>query len=265
MTLAPDRDLRTASGRVLWLLVRRDLRLRYAGAFLGYAWSVLEPLLMALVYALVFGVLIGARDIGHQPYVLFLLVGVLAWNWFSTVLNDACRSLTSEARIVRSANVPRHVWVMRTVLSRMAEFLLALPVVVAFALVWQVPPTWGLSLLPLALLLQFALSTGIALVLAPLAVIVGDVVRLVRVALRIGFYLSPVLYSLAVVGEGGRLADVAAFNPMAAVLSLYRATFWPDELLSWGPYAWATSASVAALVIGMWTFRRLEGAVLKEI
>src|SRR5437879_6364516 len=88
------------SRHILWLLVKRDLKLRYAGAFLGYAWSVLEPLLMAGVYWLVFTQIFKARSIGEQPYILFLVSGLFAWNWFSGAVTESCSALTAEAKMV---------------------------------------------------------------------------------------------------------------------------------------------------------------------
>jgi ABC-2 type transport system permease protein len=252
--------------RVLLLLVRRDLRLRYAGAWLGYVWTVLDPLMMALVYAFVFQVLLDVRDIGEQPYVLYLLVGMLGWNWFATAVTDGCRSLTAEAKIVRSANVPREIWVARTVVSKMFEFLFALPVVVGFALYYTHEVNWRLVLFPLGLVLQFMLTFGIALVVAPLTVLANDLQRIVRILLRVGFYLTPVLYSLNHVATSQEwIPEAGKLNPMAGILSLYRAGFWEQDLLGWKVYLLATVVSAVVLLIGHSVFRRFEGTVLKEI
>ena len=252
--------------RVLLLLVRRDLRLRYAGAWLGYVWSVLDPLMMALVYAFVFQVLIGTRKIGETPYILYLLVGMLGWNWFAAAVTEGCRSLTGEAKIVRSANVPREIWVARTVVSKMFEFLLALPVVVLFAVYYQHGVNWRLALFPLGLILQFMLSFGIALMVAPLTVLADDVQRVVRIILRMAFYLTPVLYSLNHVAPKQHWVPLAGrLNPMAGILTLYRAGLWKQDLLSWHVYVFSSVVSVVVLLLGHLVFKRFEGTVLKEI
>jgi ABC-2 type transport system permease protein len=252
--------------RILVLLVRRDLRLRYAGAWLGYVWTILDPLMMALVYAFVFQVLIGGRTIGEEPYILYLLVGMLGWNWFNTSVTEACRSLTAEAKIVRSANVPREIWVARTVLSKGTEFILALPVVLGFCLYYQHGVNAKLLLFPVGLVLEFMLAFGIGLVLAPLTVLANDVQRVIKIFLRVGFYLSPVLYSLNHVAHGREwVIRAAELNPLAGVLSLYRMGFWSEDTLSWRAYTVSTVAAVAVLAIGLAVFRRFEGTVLKEI
>jgi ABC-2 type transport system permease protein len=255
-----------AQWRVLTLLVRRDLRLRYAGAWLGYVWTVLDPLLMALVYAFVFGTLMGARRIGEQPYVLYLIVGVLSWNWFTTAVTDGCRSLTAEAKIVRSSNVPREIWAARTVASKMLEFVFALPVILGFALYYGHGVGMRIVFFPVAMVLQFLMCFGIALILAPLTVIANDVQRVVKILLRMGFYFTPVLYSINSIVRGREwLRVLAELNPMAGVMSLYRMGFWSHDTLTWRAYTVSVGFTVFVLALGLWVFRRLEGTVLKEI
>lgn len=258
---------RRATLHILSLLVRRDLRLRYAGAWLGYGWTLLEPLLMTLVYAFVFGVLLSAgRDFAETPYVLYLVVGVLSWNWFSSAVNESTKALNSEAKIVRTASVPREIWVARTVIAKMAEFVFAIPVIAIFVIYYKHPISWEIVLFPVGMLLQLVFSYGLGLLLAPLSVIAGDVKRLVRIFLRVGFYLTPVLYSLNAVDQRfGDAAALAKINPVAASMSLLRAGLWPEDIYEPVYYAWAVVITLATLALGTWVFRRLVGTVLKEI
>src|SRR5919112_477434 len=86
---------------VLWLLVRRDLKVRYASSALGYVWTVLDPFMMILIYWFVFSLIFRGRDVGEEPYILYLAFGQLAWQWFNGTVNDTTRALTSETRLVR--------------------------------------------------------------------------------------------------------------------------------------------------------------------
>jgi ABC-2 type transport system permease protein len=252
-----------ASRKILWLLVTRDLRLRYAGTLLGYLWTIIDPLAMAAVYWFVFTVIFQTRRIGEQPYILFLVVGMLAWSWFAGAISEGCRSLTGEAKIVRSSNLPREVWVARTVTSKMIEFLLALPVIVLFAVLFRQPVSFYVLLFPVAMVLQFMLIFGLVLMLAPLTVIVTDIPRLVKIVLRIGLYLTPVLYAVSNIPEN--LQWIAALNPLSGILSMYRLMFWPEATAPWTVYATSVVFSVVILALGFGVFRRLEGPVLKEI
>src|SRR5690606_35955840 len=106
--------------RSLLLLTGRDLKLRYSTSFLGYLWSVLDPLLMAGIYYLVFQ-LIFHREVGDEPYIVFLLVGLLPWTWFNGVVSESTVAYSREARLIRSTTIPRTIWVARIVLSKGAE------------------------------------------------------------------------------------------------------------------------------------------------
>lgn len=255
-----------AQRRILTLLVLRDLKLRYAGSALGYVWTILEPLAMAGVYWLVFTVIMGARGLGEQPYILFLLLGMLPYSWFQSSVMGGCKSLTAEAKTVRSANMPRQVWVARVVISKWLEFVLAIPVVILIMLVNWKGVSWQIVFVPLAMLIQFALCYGAALIVAPLNVLMEDVQRFMRIVLRIGFYLTPVIYGITdVAGRHGDALKLAALNPLTGIIGLYRAGFWPDQ--SPEPLLVLSSVVISSLVlaVGLLVFKRLEGPVLKEI
>ncbi|MGY1708095.1 ABC transporter permease [Geodermatophilus sp. SYSU D00758] len=270
---APSRPARplpavVARPRALWLrrravllLVARDLKVRYASSALGYLWSVLEPLLLAGIYWFIF-TRVFTRTVGDEPYMVFLLAGLLPWTWFNGAVTDAARALHTEAKLVRSTNVPREVWVVRVVLSKGVEFLLSLPVLLLFALVYRAEVDWHLLLLVPAVLLMAVLVLGVGLLLAPLVVLVRDLERLVRIALRLGFYASPVIFAVQDVPEP--FDAVFAVNPLAGIFELCRAGFFPGTV-HWGHVGLSAAVSFGALLAGWGVFARLERTVLKEI
>ena len=89
------------------ILVYRDLQIRYAGTWLGYLWTLLDPLAMSAIYWFVFSYIIGAKSIGEQPYILFLLTGIISWTWFNGAVTDSASSLVVESKMVRSNSVSR--------------------------------------------------------------------------------------------------------------------------------------------------------------
>ena len=249
--------------RILLLLIGRDLKVRYAGSVLGYVWSVLDPLMMSLVYFFVFTRLFPRGTLSDEPYMVFLLCGQLPWQWFNNGVTTASRALITEAQMVQSTNVPRELWIIRNIASNGVQYLFSLPVLAAFAMAYGKAPHVQIVLMPLAIALQAVLLTGIGLVLAPLTVLVRDVERVVRIVLRLLFYVSPVLYSLHL-KRAEKLRDVFQFNPMTGILSLYRAAFFPHEFD--GRFVLcAVVISFGILVLGFFVFARLERAVLKEI
>lgn len=250
--------------RILSLLVRRDLKVRYAGSFLGYLWSILDPLLMSLVYWLIF-TKVFHRSAGPEfaPFMLYLVTGQLPWYWFNGSVTGTMRSLLGEAQMVRSTNVPRELWVLRTIMSKATEFLFSLPVLIAFMLYYR--PHVGREILywPLAFALEWILLVGLGLILAPVTVLVRDVDRVVRIVMRVLFYASPVLYSV----NQGRVEKLAWFytlNPIAGILDLYRVGIFPLEMDGRRVMV-SCIETVLIFVVGIFVFARLERQILKEI
>lgn len=254
------------SRKVLWLLVRRDLKVRYADSFLGYLWSVLDPLLMSGVYWFVFTVVF-QRSVGEEPYIVFLISALLPWTWFSNSTTDSLNAIRSQAKLVRSTALPREIWVLRVVIAKGVEFAISLPVLALFVIFYPPQLNADLALFPVAVLVQVVLLTGMALFLAPVTVLLRDTQPLVKVALRFLFYASPVIYGLGDV-LGSSLPDVVQtlylLNPMSGILTTYRAGFF-DGLMDWTALGVAAAVSLATLAVGAVVFRRLENDVLKEI
>jgi len=245
----------------LWLLTRRDLRVRYSTSVLGYLWSILDPLVMSGIYYFVFTVIFH-RSVGEDPYIVFLLAGLLPWMWFNGSVSDCTRAFLRDAKLVRSTTIPRTIWVNRIVLSKGIEFIASLPVLALFAIFAGATLGWGVLLFPLAVALQAVLTVGIGLIVAPLVVFFRDLERAVKLILRFLFYATPIIYSVENIPEG--LRPWAALNPLSGIFGLYRAAFFPTEF---NPLFTLASAviSLALLGVGILVFRRTVRAVLKEI
>ncbi|MGF3055828.1 ABC transporter permease [Microbacterium sp. YY-01] len=245
----------------LRLLSGRDLRVRYATSWLGYLWSVLDPLVMGMIYLFIFTYFL-KRDVGEQPYVVFLLTALFPWVWFSASLSDFTRAFRKDARLVRSTAIPRSVWVNRIVVSKGMEFLFAIPVVAFFAIVFGAQLHIGVLWVPVAVLLQALLLVGLGLLIAPLCVLFTDLERTTSLLLRALFYGSPIIYGIGDLPDN--LSRVAAWNPLAGIFSLYRMAFFPGQA-----NLYATLVSVGMIVVifglGLTVFRRLEATVLKEL
>ncbi|WP_439591527.1 ABC transporter permease [Microbacterium sp.] len=251
----------------LWLLSARDLRVRYATSALGYLWSILDPLIMSLIYWFVF-TQVFQRTVGHEPYIVFLITALLPWVWFNACVSDFTRAFNKDARLVRSTAIPRSIWVNRIVLSKGIEFLCSLPVLAGFVIVAAFTSTvpvqlnWGLLLFPVAVLLQTILLVGLGLLVAPLCVLYSDLERTTKLILRVLFYASPIIYSVSDLPSWAE--PIAAFNPLSGIFTLYRVGFFPE---AWDTLSVVIGAimSIGFLVAGILVFRRLERPVLKEL
>lgn len=252
--------------RILFLLIGRDLKVRYNTASLGWMWSLLEPLLMATVYWFVFTKII-ERTFGSDPYIVFLLAAMLPWMWASAIIGGSPRALLSQSKLVRSTNIPREIWVLREVGSKGVEFLFGIPILIGFMVVLGVGVSPYVLAVPLGVLILLLLLSGIALALSSISVLYRDVRQLTRVVTRLMFYFSPILYGVQDVA--GRLPETVArfymLNPFAGIIDLFRAAMFPDDFHGWWPVAWAGFVAVAVFVLGLRTFARLERSVLKEL
>lgn len=246
----------------MFLLVRRDLSQKYRKLRLGYLWAILEPLGMSVTMWFVFEVLLGGRDMGQQPYYLFLTVAVLPWWWFTSGISSSTKAFLGFSRTLPVSVLPTQFSVVRVLITRTFDFLFSLPLIVfAMLITWTFPgPQIGFFLI--AFVIQLVFMYGLSLLVASISVLVPDFARIVRILLRAAFYLSPVLYSLALVPESKR--EIAAVNPLAGILSLYRVGWWPDEHVTTLSYALSIGVALLFVVIGIVTFRRLEHRILKE-
>jgi ABC-2 type transport system permease protein len=269
--VAPRRE-RTQAQRYrhsLWLLTKRDLKVRYTTSALGYVWSVLDPLLMSGIYYFVFVILFGRGTPIEQPYIVFLLSALLPWTWFNGSVNDMAKAFTREAKLIRSTSIPRSIWVGRTVLSKGIEFLASLPVLIVFVVITEFTKTpahvqFDLIYWIIAILLEAVLILGIGLIIAPIVVFFKDLERAIKLVLRLLFYATPIVYGLAEFDKHHTVKAVLQFNPLTGIMGIYRSAFFRSEL-DWTSVLISAIISLVILGVGLLSFRRNVRAVLKEL
>ncbi len=252
-------------------LVERDLKARYKSSFLGIAWSWLNPLLMMIVYSILFTIFLNNDQIGDYP--IFLLSGLLPWNFFNDAIMQGTGSVVGSAHLIKKVYFPRAVLPVSVVLANLVNFLLALPVFFLLALIVGRPPTLWALLLPLPILLQLAFSIGLTLFLSTLNVFYRDTQIILGVVMLAWFFLTPVFYPIDTVPHQavvlGMTVDprmwLLRLNPMASIVTTYR------ELLYWGvPSGWdfllrTAVTSLAMLVFGYLVFQRFSRRFGEEV
>ena len=263
-----ERIQRSPVGRYrhsLWLLTKRDLHVRYATNALGYLWSILDPLLMAGIYYLVFTVIFQRGGVTEDPYIVFLLSGMLPWTWFNGAVSDFTRAYSRDAKLIRSVAIPRTIWINRIVLSKGIEYLFSLPVLAFFVIVTGAHVHWQLALMPLALLIQAVLLVGLGLLIAPLVMFFRDLERGVKLLLRLLFYVSAVLYPATAVPKDFPIFKVFSdINPLVGLFGIYHSAFFPGDL-HWDLVLSSAIGSVIFLIIGWLVYSRTIRSVLKEM
>jgi ABC-type polysaccharide/polyol phosphate export permease len=244
--------------------VARELRARYRGSLLGVFWSLINPLLLLLIYTFVFTVVMpGARGNGLEPFAVFMFCGILPWSWFSSSLLESANVLVSGGNLIRKVLFPAEVLPIVTVLSGMVNFCLGLPG--AFLLYYRVPVSGtDLLLLPLLVALQALMTVGLALIASSLTVLFRDVRDLLASALTLWFFATPIIYPIST--APGRVQRLLRLNPMTPIVESYQEILFHD-----GPYdSWATLLTVAGFsvvvfLVGYFVFNRLRDVLVEEV
>jgi lipopolysaccharide transport system permease protein len=250
-------------------LFRRDLRAKYKGSALGLAWSLAHPIVLMLVYLLVFSVLLKIQTADYEHYWLFLLAGLPIWVFFATSLQSASRSLLENGNLIRKVRFPRQLVPLSMVATQLVSLAVMLAIVVALSLVyipaardtvWLAVPLAGLAVL---------LVAGLSLAVASLNAIYRDVEHLVAALLLPLFFLTPVLYSLESipgVSEHPRLVDVIHWgNPLTPAIEAVRAPLFFGELPAVGDTIYLVVSALLALALGALVFTRVDDRVAVEV
>lgn len=231
----------------------RDLRHKYKGSALGFLWSLGNPLLMAAVYTVAFKYIV---PLAIDRFPLYLVSGLLPWTFFVAGLGAATGAIVDNGGLVRKVAFPRLALPVSAVLSQFLQFALTFAVVLPVMGLAQ----GGLGAAVLAvvpvMLLQLVFTTGLGLMLAAACVLARDTRHLLDVALQLWFWVTPIVYALALVPP--RLAEVLRLNPMTHFIEAYHVAVvgaaWPD-LPTWGLLG---LLSMAALAAGLAVFTRSE-------
>ena len=248
---------------LLYVLVGRNLKIRYKGSFLGFFWSLLVPLFMILIYAFFLRVM-------RFPIDLPLLVtGIIVWQFLAMCLGDSLAAILGNANLVTKAAFPRILLPGSMVIANLVNFLLAGVVLAGYLLV--VRADFGaVYLLPLLILTQFALCMGVASLLATANVFFRDTEHILSMVMLAWFFMSPIIYPMDLITgpESGlpMWAQHAYFaNPMAGIISGYHMLLL--SLPSPGMLRMLLSLAVAWLLffIGIGVFQRFEGRFGDEL
>jgi ABC-type polysaccharide/polyol phosphate export permease len=250
-------------------LFRRDLRAKYKGSVLGLAWTLANPLVLMLVYLVVFSVLWQATATDFEHYWLFLLCGLPVWVFFATALQAAAPSLLENANLIRKVRFPRQLVPLSIVATQLVALAAMLGIVLVLSLIY-VPEARGTAWLSLPAAAVFVLFVGgLALAVTAANAVFRDVQHVVAALLLPWFFLTPILYSLQdVPGADSHpwLVDLIHWgNPLSPAVETIRTPLFYGEA---PPLSDAISLGVAAIVsmaLGALVFRRLDDRIAVEV
>jgi ABC-type polysaccharide/polyol phosphate export permease len=261
-----------SSRELLWNLTLRELRTKYRRSFLGWAWSMLNPLANVLVYSFVFGVLMDAEPpvgapSGLDNFALFLLCGLLPWNFFAFMNQQGMAALVANSGLVRRVAFPRETLVIAQSLHGLVQFCIEMTLLVIILLI---AGSMVLPWLPVTILLMLLLAvfgTGFALALSALSVHFRDMNYLWSIVLQVWFFATPIVYPPSLLESRGPewAQELLKLNPMARFAAAFRRTLYDGTAPGWKTVAALVVISIVSLVLGWMIFNRLSRRIAEEI
>lgn len=259
--LAGLRDLWRAR-HVVAQIVRRDLRLRYRQTLLGVVWAILQPLLTALVFALVFGLWVRVPTDG-VPYFEFAFLGLAAWMFFAGAVQHGTHSLLANQALITKVYFPRAALPFASIGLSAADLAVALAFLVPVLAMHGEGASLRMLWVPVALALLVMLTLGIALASSALSVYYRDFPNLVPLALQLLMFASPVIYPASIVPA--EFAVWLRLNPLTGILELLRWSVFGTGAFPAGALALAALIAFCALIAGWLVFWRLERSFADSI
>ncbi len=239
------------------VLAMRDVAIRYKQTVIGVAWSVIQPLLIMVVFTIIFGVVAKLPSQGAAPYALLVYAGLLPWQFFSQSLTGASGSLIGNANLISKVYFPRLIVPVASIIVSVIDFLISL-IILAMVMLWYgYNPSWRIIFLPLFFMMAFFASLGPGLLITALNVKYRDFRYIIPFIVQFGLYVSPVGFSSSVVPDEWRL--LYSLNPMVGIIEGFRWSILGEELTGLSSNLVLSIVSATILLwLGMRTFRKME-------
>ena len=240
--------------------VKKEIRGKYKGSFLGVLWSFVNPLLMTLVYAIVFPIILKST----QPhYVTFIVIAILPWTWFTTVIAQGTSTMIANGGIIKKVYFPREILPISATLSGLVNFFIACLIIILFCVFGGLGLSWHILLVPFIALIQFVITAGMVLGLSAINVYIQDTEYIIQFVINMLFYGTPILYPAELFPEAIRW--VLYLNPFTHIVSAYRDFFMYHTLPAMSSVLYMVVMAIICFVLGMFIFRKLEKGFAEEI
>lgn len=240
-------------------LVVSDLKIKYSSSVLGFAWSMLNPLLMMGVLYFVFGHVFK----NQQNFIVYLLTGLLAWRFFAIGTSSAMSSIVGKASLVTKIRIPREVLTLSMVMSALISSILELIVLIILLTILKVNMPITVILFPIIYIIYFPIVYGLGLVLASLYVYYRDLTQIWDVVLQAGFFAVPIFYPLSNVPAG--LMFYYLLNPVTRIINMYRGIFMDGTVPRSPDFIFVIIFGFGLIIIGTIIFKKLSRRFAEEI
>jgi lipopolysaccharide transport system permease protein len=242
-------------------LVLKDLKLKYRGSVIGFAWSLANPALMATIYTFAFTRIL---HVGTEQFVFYLMLGLLPWTYFAGAVGMSTGAIADNGGLVKSVWFPRAILPAATVFFNLVQYALTALVILPLLMAYhRIPAAGPMLLFPVFVGLQTIFTIGIALMLATGTTFFRDVRHLVEIALSVLFWTTPIIYDVSRIPDS--LRTLMLLSPLSSYVTAYHEIFyyrrWPD------PTVWTVSVAYAAISIalGLWLIVRYEDGFAEQV
>jgi lipopolysaccharide transport system permease protein len=240
---------------LLYFLVWRDIKVRYAQSVLGIAWGIIQPVAFMVVFTIFFGNLAKISSDG-VPYAIFSYTALVPWTYFSTALANATGSLVSNRNMVTRIYLPRIFLPTSAILGRLVDFGIALILLFVLMAWFRTVPTIWILALPWLIFLILLTAVGLGLWLAALAVQYRDIVYAMNFVIQLLMYAAPVVYPASLIPDRYRI--LYALNPMVGVIEGFRSALLGTNPMPWDLLAVGSITAILVTLVGIFYFRRME-------
>jgi ABC-type polysaccharide/polyol phosphate export permease len=240
--------------------IKKEIRGKYKGSFLGVLWSFVNPLLMVLVYAIVFPLILRVKE---ENYVIFLIVGTIPWTFFTTVISQGTTTVLGNANIIKKVYFPRAILPISVVTSGLVNFLISCIIIFLFLIFGGIGISGYIIYLPIVILIEYIFSLAVVFILSAINVYIRDVEYIMNFVIMMLFYATPVLYSLNTIPD--KYQWIFKLNPMAHIINGYRDIFYYQQTPNLLNLLVVGTLSILLLLIGYNVFKKLEKGFAEEV
>ena len=240
--------------------VKKDIRGKYKGSFLGILWSFINPLLQVLVYALVFPYIMKVET---ENYLIFLICGIIPWTWFITSISQGTTSITNNANLIKKVYFPREILPISVVTSGLVNFLISCLIILIFVIFGGLGITWHLVFLPFIIIVQYLFTLALIFILSAVNVYVKDVEYIVAFIINMLFYATPILYTTEMFS--GPILWLFRLNPLAHLINAYRDVFYVHHIPNLASLTVLFGVCIILIVVGYFIFKKLEKRFAEEV
>ena len=240
---------------LLYILAKRDIKVRYKQTIFGGLWAIIQPFFMMVVFTLFFGRLAKMPSDGI-PYPIFVYAGLLPWTYFANALSASGNSLVGSANLITKIYFPRLIIPASASLAGLLDFFIATTVLGAMMIYYQFAPSINILLFPLLVSLTFLCAVGVGLWLSALNVEYRDIRYVIPFLIQVWMFLSPVIYPVSIVKEKYRW--LLALNPMGGIIEAYRSSLLGHLPINWFQLVISTIIIFLLFTSGLYYFRKME-------